>query len=73
MLRPGNAEEFGVTGGSAGALAGGQVGLIIVLVLWSAWQRRKVGTPIDVASVVGVSACLFAFVAWAIVEVLTHQ
>jgi hypothetical protein len=45
---------------------------IIVLVLWSAWQRRKVGMRVDVAAVVGVSACLFVFVVLAIVQVLTH-
>lgn len=42
------------------------------LVLRSAWQRRKVGMPVDVAAVAGLSTCFLIFVALAIFQVLTH-
>lgn len=54
-------------------IMGGLFSLFMVfVVLWSAWQRRKVGMSVDVAAVAGVSMCFLIFVALAIFQVLTH-
>jgi hypothetical protein len=46
---------------------------LISQILWGAWQRHKVGMPVDVAAVVGLSGCLLVFIAMAIYEVFTHR
>ena len=42
------------------------------LVVRNAWQRRKVGMPVDVTAVACVSMGFLIFVALAIFQVLTH-
>lgn len=59
--------------GNAWWIMGGLISLFMALqVFWSAWQRRKVGMPVDVAAVAGVCTCFLVFVVLAIFQVLTH-
>ena len=54
-------------------IMGGLFSLFVAfLVVRNAWQRRKVGMPVDVAAVAGVSMGFLIFVALAIFQVLTH-
>jgi hypothetical protein len=45
---------------------------LLFQILWRAWQKRKVGIPVDVESVAALSLCFLIFFALAIYQVLTH-
>jgi hypothetical protein len=40
--------------------------------LWDAWRKRKVGIPVDVKFVVGLSLIFLLFFALSVYQVLTH-
>jgi hypothetical protein len=42
-------------------------------VLWGAWRKHKVGMPVDVQAVVGMSLWFLLFFAFALFQVLTHD
>jgi hypothetical protein len=42
-------------------------------ILWGAWRKRKVGMPVDVQAIVGLGLICLIFLAFAILQVLTHE
>jgi hypothetical protein len=46
---------------------------LAALFLRNAWQRHKVGIPVNRAAVMGMCVWFLMFVAYAIFQVLTHQ
>jgi hypothetical protein len=46
---------------------------LISQILWGAWRRHKVGIPVHVAAVAGLSLWILLFFAMAIFQVLTHD